>query len=316
MLDEIIGVSDPFSTWAKLIRYSEKFTKKGDEWIFRGQQRSKLRLQTTLERAILSFEIDSPKISNRNDSRKREASERKLQKEVLRKGLDGRSVLDLEGGFLRKFMRQYHLYSTVAPDKNNTMEWLALMRHYGVPSRLLDWTFSFFVALYFAIEELDSECSVYALNIDWLRGKLSPAYPNQLKLLDEERNVTQENTFQEVFRRKDPLQFVYPVNPFRQPERSVIQQGIFLCPGDISIPFEENLEFLADRNSKQNFVKIEIRADLEQRKDILRRLHRMNMNRATFFPGLDGFGQSLRTLLVIPEILAPFEQTDHSTRPR
>ena len=36
----------------------------------------------------------------------------------------------------------------------NRLEWLALMQHYGTPTRLLDFTRSPYVACYFALEEL------------------------------------------------------------------------------------------------------------------------------------------------------------------
>jgi hypothetical protein len=52
------------------------------------------------------------------------------------------------------------------PDLDDTLEWLALMRHHGAPTRLLDWTYSFFVAVYFACEEAktNAPCVVYALD--------------------------------------------------------------------------------------------------------------------------------------------------------
>jgi hypothetical protein len=52
--------------------------------------------------------------------------------------------------------------------------WLALMRHHGAPSRLLDWTLSPYVAAYFALYEgfkkqsVDLHCAVWAIDIKWL----------------------------------------------------------------------------------------------------------------------------------------------------
>lgn len=142
----------------------------------------------------------------------------------------------------------------------------------------------------------------------------------------EQTNVTKLETFRDVFMAKKP--FVCPINAYTLNERLVIQHGTFPCPGDISIPFEENLTALAtETDSKPDFGNHlwEIRIENDPpdlRKKILRKLHRMNMNRATLYPGLDGFAQSLEILLMgFPEILIPDREwakamKDGSRRPR
>ena len=83
----------------------------------------------------------------------------------MQEGLGGKKVFELEDGLLRRFKRQYYQYSTSNPEDNNFSEWYSLMQHYGAPTRFLDWTYSFFVAIFFAIEELEEdECVVLALN--------------------------------------------------------------------------------------------------------------------------------------------------------
>jgi hypothetical protein len=232
---------------------------------------------------------------------------KKLQRKALTEGLgNGETVSKIEGGLLRRFQRQCHHYTMQVADERNILEWLALMQHYKAPTRLLDWTFSFFVSLYFAVEYADSACAIWALDRSVLTDRMKSNFPQEWTLIGDggaDPNVRYRDTFEFVFQSKKPL--VVPVNPFKLNERLVIQQGTFLCPGDVSKSFEDNLTELADRSFEKKLIKLEIADDSSLRKEILSELHRMNMNRATLFPGLDGFGESLRTLMTIPEILTP-----------
>jgi hypothetical protein len=57
-----------------------------------------------------------------------------------------------ESTFLKRFKQSAAMLIDTAPKES--FEWLFLMQHYGVPTRLLDWSESPLVALYFAVENL------------------------------------------------------------------------------------------------------------------------------------------------------------------
>jgi len=296
------------NSWEHLIECYNELSKTRQQWIFRGQKDSEYGLENSLERVIYSFGIDKNDLPQKDDPDYRQRLANYHQR-ILSGGLEGRSVFTIEASLLREFQRRFHLYGMSVPWEDEILEWLAMMQHYGAPTRLLDWTYSFFVATYFALEEAETECAVWALNSDWMvEGfeRILTNYPDALKWWNDDRDLTQRSTFKNLFIRQTPITLVGAVNPYRRNERLVIQQGVFLCPGDISKPFEDNLAaLLSASDPRGNFIKYKITGDLSIRKEILLGLHRMNMNNATLFPGLEGFARSLRTFLILPNKWKP-----------
>jgi hypothetical protein len=70
---------------------------------------------------------------------------------------NGYDIREAERGMLLAFKRRAHQYLQHPPEDKDTLEWLALMQHYGAPTRLLDWTRSPHVATFFALAEADPE---------------------------------------------------------------------------------------------------------------------------------------------------------------
>ncbi len=98
--------------------------------------------------------------------------------------------------------------------------------------------------------------------------------------------------------------FVYPENPFQLNERLIIQQDVFLCTGDVSVPFVQNLTALNGHHLRENIVKLCFNLDKTTVREFARHLRRMNIGSAALFPGLDGFARSFAERLFLYENLA------------
>ena len=262
-------------SWNDIVKHNENFTTSQNRFAFRGQSNAEWDLKTSLERAAGRLSIDYYKIP------------------------------EIEKGLIRKFQREAYLYIKHPPDDNDVMQWLALMQHHGAPTRLLDWTYSFLIAVYFALEhaEPDSKCAVWVIDYDWLRERGLSKLPKEKRdQIKDDRDLKKSETVDVLFDSSSPIGSVYRLNPFRLNQRLILQQGLFLAPGNISRPFMYNLQELSDISDLKNHLKkIIICADISLIKDAILHLHRMNINRATLFPGLDGFSASLGNLNVVPE---------------
>lgn len=104
-----------------------------------------------------------------------------------------------------------------------------------------------------------------------------------------------------------------PMNPYYLNDRLIIQQGLFLSPGSVGYPFEDNVaelqydlhggSYTESPDAKNHLMKIEIATSGETRTNIMQNLIRMNMSHSTLFPGIQGYARSHEGALVFPDIL-------------
>ena len=231
-------------------------------WIFRGQP-NKLELTSTLERSLENWRI---------------------------KLADGPAI---ESELIREFRRRVAdpIYQRI---QNDTLYCMSLMRHYGAPVRLLDCTYSPFVAAKFALENgVKNGAVVYCFNGDWCKANV----PSELKSVVEERhrdiNRT-DITFEQMYLSpKSRRKFIQYENPLHLNERLTIQQGIFLCPGDVGVSFLENVKAMSGWDDKNNIIEFHLELEGGDLAEFARKLKLMNISSAALFPGLEGFARSL-----------------------
>lgn len=210
---------------------------------------------------------------------------------------------EIEEGLLRRFKREAHLYLRHEPEPDDYIGWLALMRHHGAPTRLLDWTYSFFVAAYFAVDRVKpgDRPLVWALDTATLWERLE-AMPHLAHHLRGDPNADRPETVGAIIDHSPRIPLVFPLNPLRMNRRLILQQSVFLVPGDITRSFMEN--YHAVDEGEEMLVRISLSRERSFWEEATRQLLAMNISSATLFPNLDGFARNLRALIPYPELRA------------
>ena len=198
----------------------------------------------------------------------------------------------LEAPLIRSF-RKYANRNDVPYD--STWNWLALGQHHGLPTRLLDWTYSPYVALHFATttpESYDVDGVVWA--IDYLRAH--ELLPKTLRavLEDEGANVFTAEMIDRVAKRRADLDvlaededFVLFLEPPSLDQRIVAQYALFSLMSGPDASLDEWCAAHAELVRR-----IVIPAELKW--EVRDKLDQANVTERVLFPGLDGLSAWLR----------------------
>jgi hypothetical protein len=214
-----------------------------------------------------------------------------LTSSLMRLAAGQTDINTLELSLLRNFRKYAHAQTGAAVD--SIWHWLALAQHHGLPTRMLDWTYSPFVALHFATEHpRDYHRDGLVWCVDFVRA--NRLLPRQLKgILEEEHSdtLTVEMlgafTTLRSFDALAPEPFVVFLEPPSLDNRILNQFALFSLvssPTAILDTWVAAHPELCRRVIVPAELKWEIRDKLDQ----------VNINERTLFPGLDGLSRWLQ----------------------
>lgn len=196
---------------------------------------------------------------------------------------------------------------------NSVWNWLAVAQHHGLPTRLLDWTYSPYVALHFATSDMGSEDHA-GDGVVWCvdYGETNKHLPEKLarKLEPYRKSVFSVALLDEVVPTLDEFDslqtdsFVIFLEPPSLDERIVNQVALFSI---MSSPHDKSaadgkalgMEAVLDEMEKKRagqapplYKKIIIPAELKW--EIRDKMDQANITERVLFPGLDGLSKWLR----------------------
>jgi FRG domain len=223
-------------------------------WAFRGQSDANWKLLSTLSRYLMNFNVHKDAWPQQ------------------------------ESRILRIFRRKAHLFLQHIPDEDDSFQWLALMQHHGAPTRLLDFTWSPYVAAFFALERATANAAVWALFPPWLYNKRTRTLRPSQRVEAHEIGPWVKGNYEKYFLPNEQRSVIIG-EPHRMNQRIIAQSGTFVIPGVLDTPLDE----LAPGRAITKFILVTSKL----RKEALAELYKMNISHATLFPDIDGLARSL-----------------------
>jgi hypothetical protein len=193
------------------------------------------------------------------------------------------NLLPNEDSYRHDFqLKSYPFLTDTFGVPQNNWEWYFIMQHYGLPTRLLDWTEGSLIALYFALfyKTDESNPCVWVLH----PFEFNKFFKKTAALLSTEDEL--KGYLPEIWTKTKLPKYPAALQPIYKSKRIIAQKGCFTIHGEKAINIE-NIEGL-----KGYLIKIEI--DFYQVDLIKGELNTAGITESTLFPELSGLARELK----------------------
>ncbi len=207
-----------------------------------------------------------------------------LRPSLYRQDMDPEEEEEIRAEFIR---RGIQLLTEREP--RTEWEWYFLMQHYGAPTRLLDWTDSALVALFFAVNsnpptqtKVTADACVWALDPWWLNSQVLDSKSIVLTDWPEAKPYLPKLFDGKVLRRRLPI----AIDPPHVARRVSVQRSRFTIHGTDS----RGLETVGKRRGARL---LQIRIPRSKINEVRLDLSTCGVTDATLFPDLEGLSREL-----------------------
>jgi FRG domain len=204
----------------------------------------------------------------------------------------GGNCRELEMHLLRNF-RKYARLDTLRD--NSEWSWLALAQHHGLPTRMLDWSYSPYVALHFATERLERyDCDGVVWCVNYVQAQRGLPRKLQQRLQRERSNAFTVEMLRETVNgpheveRLSKQDFIVFLEPPSFDDRIVNQYSLFSM---MSSPDAQPDQWFGGKR-RGLLRRIVIPAGLKW--EVRDKLDQANITERVLYPGLDGLSRWLR----------------------
>lgn len=205
---------------------------------------------------------------------------------------DANALIELEWTLLSDFRHRAPPFTTSIPTKD--LEVLFLMQHFGVPTRLLDWSESPFVALFFALENARlKDADAHDASV-WI---LDPIGLNALAADLREGSNQVYGAYSDELGGYQPRPEGRKVNErlpsalygIHNSPRIVAQRGTFVIFGKDTTPMNKHPKLTGPEGIIRR-----IDIDKTAKREMFAALTQMGVSDSVIYPDLDGLGREIK----------------------